>query len=124
MDETLILVVEDNEKNRKLVRDVLQFKGYTILEASTGDEGIKIAENRRPALVIMDVQLPGMSGIEALKRLRRNPKLRKTPVIAVTASAMVEDLSKIEKAGFDGYQSKPISVKEFLQTVHSVLNRQ
>jgi two-component system cell cycle response regulator DivK len=119
----LILIVEDNEKNRKLVRDVLQFRGYQIAETATAEEGIRLAQERRPALVLMDIQLPGMDGITALGRLRADPATRDIPVIAVTASAMTHDRQKIMAAGFDGYQSKPINVKDFLEAVREMLDR-
>ncbi len=123
MANELILIVEDNEKNRKLVRDVLQHTGYKTLEAETGEDGVRLAQESRPALVLMDIQLPGMNGIEALGRLRADPKTKKIPVIAVTASAMTHDRAKIMSAGFDGYQSKPINVKEFLVAVREMLDR-
>ena len=119
----LILIVEDNEKNLKLVRDVLQFKGYRTVEASTGEDGVRLAKERHPALVLMDIQLPGMNGITALGQLRVDPATRAIPVIAVTASAMTHDRQKIMAAGFDGYQSKPIRVKEFLEAVRTMLDR-
>jgi CheY-like chemotaxis protein len=118
----LILIVEDNEKNRKLERDVLQFHGYQIMEAVTAEDGLRLAEETPPALVLMDIQLPGMSGIEALAALRADPALRTIPVIAVTASAMTHDRQKILDAGFDGYQSKPISVKDFVVAVRRTLD--
>ena len=123
MTQALILIVEDNEKNRKLVRDVLQFKGYQTVETETGEDGIKLAQKLLPALIIMDIRLPGMDGIDAFKFLRNNAKTKGIPVIAVTASAMPEDQLKVREAGFDGYHSKPIRVKEFLGTVEDVLNR-
>ena len=83
----LILIVEDNEKNLKLVRDVLQFKGYQTIEATTGEDGVRLAKERRPALVLMDIQLPGIDGITALGQLRADAATRAIPVIAVTASA-------------------------------------
>ena len=119
----LILVVEDNEKNRKLVRDVLTFKGYTVVEAETGEEGIRLAKERLPKLVLMDIQLPGISGIEALRQLRADDATRAIPVIAVTASAMDRDRQTIMAAGFDGYQSKPLNVKEFMAAVEAILAR-
>ena len=118
----LILIVEDNEKNRKLERDVLQFHGYQIMEAVTAEDGLRLARERPPALVLMDIQLPGMSGIEALAALRADPALRTIPVIAVTASAMTHDRQKILAAGFDGYQSKPISIVDFVAAVRSTLD--
>jgi two-component system cell cycle response regulator DivK len=119
----LILIVEDNEKNRKLLRDVLQVKGYRTVESETAEEGIRLAQQFSPVLILMDLQLPGISGIEALKRLRADPKTRAIPVIAVTASAMTESRAQVMAAGFDGYQTKPISVREFLETVRQVLER-
>ncbi|HYB40544.1 MAG TPA: response regulator [Candidatus Methylomirabilis sp.] len=119
----LILIVEDNEKNRKLERDVLQFHGYRTIEAETGEDGVRLARERAPALVLMDIQLPGISGIEALGQLRADASTRGIPVIAVTASAMTQDRQKIMAAGFDGYQSKPISVKEFVGAVREMLDR-
>ena len=119
----LILIVEDNEKNRKLVRDVLQFRGYQTIETETAEEGIELAQVRHPALILMDIQLPGIDGITALGRLRGDPATRAIPVIAVTASAMTHDRQKIMAAGFDGYQSKPIRVSEFLEVVRAMLDR-
>jgi two-component system cell cycle response regulator DivK len=117
----LILIVEDQEKNRKLLRDVLQFKGYRTLEAETGEAGVALAREARPALILMDIQLPGMNGIEALGRLRADPATRDIPVIAVTASAMTQDRHRILAAGFDAYEAKPIAVRAFLETVAAVL---
>ena len=119
----LILIVEDNEKNRKLVRDVLAFKGYRLAEAETGEDGVRLARELRPDLILMDIQLPGISGITALGQIREDPEIRLTPVIAVTASAMTQDRQKIMAAGFDGYQSKPINVKDFLAAVRAMLDR-
>ncbi len=119
----LILITEDNEKNRKLMREVLRVTGYQILEAETAEEGIRLAQQSRPALILMDLQLPGMDGINALAALRADPRTRTIPVIAVTASAMTHNRPKILAAGFDGLQTKPISVKEFLQLVREVLDR-
>jgi two-component system cell cycle response regulator DivK len=117
----LILIVEDNEKNRRLVRDVLQFKGYQTIESETGEEGVELARNRQPALVLMDIQLPGIDGITALKQLRNDPATRAIRVMAVTASAMTQDRQTILAAGFDAYQSKPINVKSFLEAVAELL---
>jgi two-component system, cell cycle response regulator DivK len=119
----LILIVEDNEKNRKLVRDVLQFRGYQTIETETAEEGIRLAQERQPALILMDIQLPGMNGIAALGQLRGDPATRAIPVIAVTASAMTHDRQKIMAAGFDAYQAKPIRVTEFLDVVRNMLER-
>ena len=119
----LILVVEDNEKNRKLVRDLLTVKGYALLETETGEEALTLAHDRQPALVLMDIQLPGIDGIETLRRLRADPATAGIPVVAVTASAMTQDRQKILAAGFDAYQAKPISVRPFLELVRQVLDR-
>jgi two-component system, cell cycle response regulator DivK len=119
----LILIVEDNDKNRKLVRDVLQVKGYQTAESETAEEGIRLAQELRPALVLMDIQLPGMDGMAALGQLRADARTRDIPVMAVTASAMTHNRQQIMAAGFDAYQSKPISVKAFLEAVRALLDR-
>lgn len=118
---SLILIVEDNEKNLKLVRDVLQVKGYATIEAGTGEHGIELALAHHPDLILMDIQLPGISGIDALGMLRANPKTAGIPVIAVTASVMQQDRKQITEAGFDRYVGKPIDLKEFLEAVRSTL---
>jgi two-component system, cell cycle response regulator DivK len=120
---SLILIVEDNEKNMKLVRDVLQVKGYATVEAGTAEDGIRLAAERKPDLVLMDIQLPGMNGIDALGVLRGDPATAHIPVVAVTASVMQQDRKLITEAGFDGYIGKPINLKEFLETVRSMLER-
>jgi CheY-like chemotaxis protein len=119
----LILIVEDHDKNRKLVRDVLQAKGYQTVESETGEEGVRLAREAQPALVLMDIQLPGIDGLEAFRRLRADPATRAIPVMAVTASAMTHSRQQIMAAGFDGYQTKPIAVKEFLEAVRQILDR-
>lgn len=121
MPGELILLVEDNDNNRLLVRDVLQASGYRVAEAESAEDGLRMAVEQTPDLILMDIQLPGMNGIEALRRLRADPATRAIPVIAVTASAMTQDRHQIMAAGFDGYQSKPISVKGFLQAVREML---
>ncbi|HJR37145.1 MAG TPA: response regulator [Nocardioidaceae bacterium] len=105
-----ILVVEDNAKNMKLVRDVLEYAGYEVIEATTGEEGVARAADSAPDLVLMDLQLPGIDGAEALRRLRTVDH-RPVPVVAVTAFAMKEDRDRALAAGFDGYLEKPISVR-------------
>jgi two-component system cell cycle response regulator DivK len=117
----LILIIEDNEKNLKLVRDVLQFNGYRTAEAMTAEDGLVLARSQHPALVLLDIQLPGMDGFAALQHLRADPITKSTPVIAVTASAMERDRQKILEAGFDGYMTKPIRVKEFAEEIRTVL---
>jgi two-component system cell cycle response regulator DivK len=119
----LILIVEDNEKNRKLERDILQFHGYRTAEADNGEDGVALARATPPALILMDIQLPRMNGIEALQALRADARTRDIPVIAVTASAMTQDRQKIMAAGFDGYQAKPIDVTQFVAAVRETLGR-
>jgi two-component system, cell cycle response regulator DivK len=118
---SLILIVEDNERNLKLVRDVLQVKGFNTIEAGTAEIGIELAAERKPDLILMDIQLPGMNGIDALKVLRANPATASIPVVAVTASVMQQDRTLITQAGFDGYIGKPINLKEFLESVNNAL---
>jgi len=120
---SVILIVEDNEKNMKLVRDVLQVKGYATLEAGTGEDGIRLAAEHHPDLILMDIQLPGISGIDTLKALRADPATADIPAIAVTASVMQQDRNLITGAGFDGYLGKPLNLKEFLETVKAMLER-
>ncbi|HEY2970513.1 MAG TPA: response regulator [Casimicrobiaceae bacterium] len=120
---SLILIVEDNEKNLKLVRDVLQVKGFSTLEAGTAEDGITLARESKPDLILMDIHLPGMSGIEALKVLRAEAATATIPVIAVTASVMQQDRKQITEAGFDAYVGKPINLKEFLDAVRAALER-
>jgi two-component system cell cycle response regulator DivK len=116
-----ILVVEDNDKNLKLVRDVLLFAGYEVVEARTGEQGVALAEQTLPDLVLMDLQLPGIDGTEALRRLRENPATCAVPVVAVTAFAMKEDRERTRRAGFDGYVAKPLSVRALPEQVRSYL---
>jgi CheY-like chemotaxis protein len=121
MASELILIVEDNEKNRKLVRDVLQWKGYRTIEAETAEIGLALAREASPVLILMDIQLPGMNGIDALAELRADAATRSIPVVAVTASAMTQDRQRILAAGFDAYQSKPIDVRGFLELVSTLV---
>jgi CheY-like chemotaxis protein len=107
----------------KLVRDTLQVKGYQTIEAETGEEGVRLAHERQPAPILMDIQLPGINGVEALHQLRADPVTSSTPVIAITASVMTQDRKRIMAAGFDGYQGKPISVRELLATVREILDK-
>jgi len=112
-----ILVVEDNEMNMKLVRDVLQATGYATLEATSGEEAIEVARTHAPALVLMAIRLPGIDGVEALARLRRDEQTTSIPVLALTAQAMSGDREQFLDAGFDGYLAKPVDVDELIQTV-------
>lgn len=123
MSGKLILVIEDNEKNMKLVRDLLQYEGYETMETDTAEEGLRLAGEYLPALILMDIGLPGMNGFEALKRLRASSATASIPVIAVTASVMTHDQQKIMAAGFDGYQKKPIDIDEFSEAVRGTIER-
>ena len=119
----LVLVVEDNYKNRKLARDVPQVKGYRIMEAESAEAALERVKEQIPDLVLMDIQLPGMSGIQALAHLREMPATKNIPVIAFTASVMPQDRHQIIAAGFDGFVAKPISVKEFIVTVADTIKK-
>jgi two-component system cell cycle response regulator DivK len=112
-----ILVVEDNEKNMKLFRDVLSATGYRTLEARTGGEAIELATANPPDLVLMDIQMPDVDGVEALRRLRADGRTAAIPVLAVTAQAMQGDREHFLAEGFDGYLSKPVNVRELIGTV-------
>ena len=123
MANELILVVEDNEQNQKLARDVLQVKGYRVLIAESAEAGLPLALEKKPDLVLMDIHLPGMNGIQALAKLRADPATQAIPVLAFTASVMPQDRHQITTAGFDGFLSKPINLKEFLETIAGALAR-
>ena len=110
-------MVEDNAKNMTLLRDVLRATGYRTLEASTGRQALTLATERGPALVLMDIRLPDMDGVEALRRLRSDERTASIPVLAITAEAMDGDRTRFRDAGFDGYLSKPIDIDELLTTV-------
>jgi two-component system cell cycle response regulator DivK len=121
-DSYRILVVEDNELNLKLVRDVLSYAGYQVLEARSGEQGVKVAAECRPDLILMDLQLPGIDGTETLRQLRASPLTQEVPVVAVTAFAMREDRERAVRSGFDGYVEKPFSVRELPAQVQSFLS--
>ena len=112
-----ILVVEDNEKNMRLFRDVLQAAGYRTLEATSGERAIDLAREHRPDLVLMDIHLPDIDGLEALGRLRADERIDSMPVIALTAQAMEGDRERFLAAGFDGYLSKPVNIADLVGTV-------
>jgi len=118
-----VLIVEDNEKNTKLFRDVLQAAGYVTLEAATGEDAIELAVAHEPALVLMDVQLPGVDGVETLGRLRGDERTATIPVVALTAQAMSGDRERFLDVGFDGYLSKPIDIVELIQAVREWCDR-
>ena len=117
MTRAQVLVVEDNEKNMKLFRDVLQASGYRLLEATTGERAMELAAEHQPNLVLMDIQLPDIDGVEALGRLRADARTASIPVVALTAQAMHGDRERFLDAGFDAYISKPVDVVEFVKTV-------
>lgn len=121
MSGARILVVEDNPLNLKLVRDVLWAAGYEVVAATSGEEGLRMATEWAPDLVLMDLQLPGMDGAETMRRMREGPVAEEVPVIAVTALAMAEDHSNATRAGFDGYIEKPISVRALVGEVQGFL---
>jgi CheY-like chemotaxis protein len=123
MADRQVLVVEDNEKNMKLFRDVLQATGYRTLEATTGEDAVELALSNEPALVLMDVQLPGIDGVDALGRLRADERTAAIPVLALTAQAMSGDRERFLAAGFDGYLSKPVDVTELIRAVRELCDR-
>ncbi len=116
-----ILVVEDHEENRRIMRDLLTSAGYEMIEAVTGEEGVTLAERERPDLILMDIQLPGLDGYEATRRIKANPALRAIPIIAVTSYALSGDDVKAREAGCDAYVTKPFSPRALLATVHKHL---
>jgi len=116
-----VLVVEDEEDNRRIVRDLLTSVGYEIIEAVTGEEGVKAAETQLPDLILMDIQLPGIDGYEATRRIRANPALHQVPIIAVTSYALSGDDVKAFEAGCDGYVSKPFSPRALLAKIREYL---
>jgi len=122
MGGQLVLVVEDNEKNMKLFRDVLQAKGYRTLEATSGEQALALAAEHGPDLILMDIQLPGMDGRAALRRIREQEQTAGTAIVALTAQAMLGDREAFLADGFDGYISKPIDIVEFVQTVERYCN--
>jgi two-component system cell cycle response regulator DivK len=117
----LILIIEDNDKNLKLIRDVLQFNGYQTAEAMTAEDGLGLARSQPPALILLDIQLPGMDGFAALRQLRADPITKSIFVMAVTASALEQDRQKILKAGFDAYMTKPINTKQLMKEIRTAL---
>lgn len=121
MGTATILVVEDNRLNMKLLRDVLEHAGYDVVEATSGEQGVELAAQRRPDLVLMDLQLPGIDGTEALRRIRSADDTTLVPVVAVTASAMATDREAASRAGFDGFLEKPINARALPSVVASYL---
>lgn len=124
MTEPRVLVVDDNELNLKLVRDVLQHAGFSVDEARSGEEGVTLARQSPPDLVLMDIQLPGIDGVEALRQLRSTPTTATVPVVALTAFAMKADEERGRSSGFDGYLTKPLSVLALAEQVRGYLTAQ
>ena len=122
MANELILIVEDNEKNMKLARDVLRFHGYRTVEAVDGESAITMSLEHLPALILMDIQLPGIDGIVTMKRIRADTRTKHIPTVALTASVMSGDRERFNEAGFDGFIAKPIEVKEFPGQVRAYLD--
>ena len=116
-----ILVIEDHEDNRRIIRDLLTSTGYEVIEAVTGEEGVTVAETHCPALILQDIQLPGIDGYETARRIRANPNLKKVPIIAVTSYALSGDDVKAFEAGCDAYVAKPFSPRELLAKIREYL---
>jgi two-component system cell cycle response regulator DivK len=121
MANELILIVEDNEKNLKLARDVLRFHGFRTVEAIDGESAVTMSLEHLPALILMDIQLPGIDGIVAMQRIRADERTKHIPTVALTASVMTGDRERFDKAGFDGFIAKPIEVKSFPDQVRAYL---
>jgi two-component system cell cycle response regulator DivK len=119
----VILIVEDNDKNMKLARDILQYHGFATVEATTGEDGVTLAREKHPDLVLMDIQLPGIDGVTALERIRQEASTARIPVVAMTASVMKEDRERFDKAGFDGFITKPIDVRAFPGQIREAIAR-
>ena len=122
MANELILIVEDNEKNLKLARDVLRFHGFRTVEATDGESAIAMSLEHLPALILMDIQLPVIDGIVAMTRIRADPRTEHIPTVALTASVMSSDRERFDEAGFDGFIAKPIEVKSFPGQVRAFLD--
>mgnify|MGYP001615120093 FL=1 len=123
MPDKNVMVVEDNEKNRKLMRVVLKAKGYNVIEAATGEEALNILRNQKPDIILMDIQLPGIDGITLIKQIKETTALKDIPIIAVTAYAMKGDEEKIMEAGCDAYVSKPINTQELPLIVEKYIKK-
>lgn len=118
-----VMIVEDNELNMKLFHDLLEAHGYNILQTKDGMEALRIAREHRPDLILMDIQLPGMNGISALRALRAEPATIAIPVVAITASVMQQNREEIMRAGFDGFIEKPVNLRDLLDTVRQALQK-
>ena len=121
MEKPLILIVEDDEKSRRLMKDVLEHQGYAVMETDQGEVGLDLIRKCHPQLVLMDIHLPGISGLDAIREIRGDAEIAGTPVIAVTASVMGNVREKIHAAGFDGFEPKPLNLKAFLGTIRRLV---
>ena len=121
MNRKMVLIVEDEKMNQKLFNDLIEIAGYQAVIANNGEEGIKLAREKKPKLILMDIQMPVMNGYEAIKILKSDPATKAIPTIALTAAAMKGDEKTILDLGYDGYISKPIDTKAFIQTVKKYL---
>ena len=121
MEKPLILIVEDDEKSRRLMKDVLEHQGYAVMETDQGEIGLELIRKCHPQLVLMDIHLPGISGLDTIREIRADVAISKTPVIAVTASVMGNVREKIREAGFDGFEPKPLNLKAFLGTIRGLV---
>lgn len=122
LTQELILIVEDDDNSRLLLRDALAATGYRTLEATSGEDALTLAGAHHPALIVMDIQLPGINGVQVLHLLRADPALKRVPVIAVTASVMAAQQAQVMEAGFDAFEAKPLSVLAFLDTIRKTLD--
>ena len=118
----VILIVEDDPRNLKLVRDLLQASGYNTVEATNGKQGVELAKSQKPGLILMDIQMPVMDGLEATRLLKADSATKEIPIVALTASVMAGDEDRIRQAGCDGYISKPYGIREFLNKVKEYLS--
>ena len=120
--EKVILIVEDDPKNLKLIRDLLQFSGYKVLEATDGKQAVELAKDKKPDLILMDIQMPVMDGLEAIGILKNDEETKNIPIVALTASVMKGAEERILRAGCDGYISKPTDIEELLRKVSEYLS--
>lgn len=122
MSGELILIVEDDADSRTLVRDILNYNGFRTVESESAEHGLRLAEEHLPSLILMDIHLPGMSGIEALNELRATSRTNGIPVVAVTASVLSEQQENVMKAGFDAFERKPLVLKGFIERIRALLS--
>lgn len=116
-----ILIAEDDDMNRRLIKDVLMYHGYEVIEASNGEEAVKITKGRKPDLVLMDLQMPVMNGVEAIRQLKNSPETKAIKIIAVTGLAMRGDRENTMKIGADGYMAKPIDIRQLPDAIERLL---